>query len=60
MSNKLGAAFHGVPCQGECDKNPHGVCAHGRACQFHLREEVQRAKAEKEATARMEAFKPWR
>lgn len=59
MSNKSGAAYHGAQCSGACCKNPHGVCAHGHACQFHLREEVKRIKAEQETIAAMEIRKAW-
>lgn len=35
MSDKLAAVYHGVACKGECCKNPHGVCHHGHACDYH-------------------------
>lgn len=62
MSNKAAAQWHGVTCGGECCRtNKHlGVCPHARVCTFHLAEEVQRIKADREASARLEAFKPWR
>lgn len=62
MSNKAQAAWHGARCDGACCRhNKHlGVCPHGRACQFHLKEEAARIKAEVEASARIDGFKPWR
>jgi hypothetical protein len=61
MSNKAQAAWHGTECDGACCRtNRHlGVCPHYRVCTFHLREEVQRIKAEKEAIAAMEFRKAW-
>ena len=62
MSNKAQSAWHGVTCDGSCCRhNKHlGVCPHYRVCTHHLREEVQRAKAEKEASARMKEWSAWR
>lgn len=60
MSNKTGAAYHGLRCAGECCKgNPFGVCRHGYACQHHLKEESARIKRETEASARLEFAKAW-
>ena len=36
MGGKLAATWHGVECDGNCCKNPHGVCYHGHACAYHL------------------------
>lgn len=51
MSEKTAAAFHGVPCDGRCcTQTRHlGVCAHGRACAHHLREDARAARAERDA-----------
>lgn len=36
MGNKLAATWHGVPCDGACCRNPHGVCHHRHVCAYHL------------------------
>jgi hypothetical protein len=59
MSNKSAAAYHGATCSGACCANPYGVCAHGRACKFHLKEEAARIKRETEESARLEFEKAW-
>lgn len=49
MSQKTAAAYHGVPCDGRCCRNPFNVCSHGRVCAHHLKETAREARAEKEA-----------
>lgn len=61
MSQKLAATFHGAPCEGKCCTQLRhlGICAHGYACQHHLREEAARIKEERESSARIEIAKAW-
>ena len=42
MGNKLAATWHGVPCNGDCCRNPHGVCHHRHVCAYHLQGAGQR------------------
>lgn len=67
MSNKSAAAYHGVPCGGECCRqNRHlGVCFHGHACRYHIAEQMKEDRAALEAfsieeSKRMGEFKGWR
>lgn len=57
--SKVAAAYHGAECSGACCRNPYGVCSHGRACKWHLKQEADRIKYEREESALIEFRKVW-